>query len=419
MLAAGVDPRDHDPADHLVGLARGAARRAARAARRRARARRDALGGRSATRVLPYARSGIIGAVILGLGRALGETMAVTMVIGNSAEIHASLFAPATRWPASSPTSSPKPPAIVHLASLTALGARALRGHAAAQRRRAAAGVARGAPVPRGRAMNERGYAPTERSSTRAVSTLALAAPPVVLALLPLLSVRLLLPGRARARGAEPGASSPQLPKPVGETGGGMANAHRRHARAGGDRLRHRHAGRLGAGVYLAESRRAASRRGALLRRRDGRRAVDRHRHLRLHGGRAADAPLLARSPAASRSRSYDADRHAHDRRSCCAWCPARCAKAALALGVPRGGRSWRRAPHRAARHRHRRAARGRPRRAARRRRCCSPRSTTDSGQRASTQPIASLPVQILHLRHHPVRGLAPAGLGAASSSCS
>ena len=33
--------------------------------------------------VMPYARSGIIGAVILGLGRALGETMAVTMVIGN------------------------------------------------------------------------------------------------------------------------------------------------------------------------------------------------------------------------------------------------------------------------------------------------------------------------------------------------
>ena len=46
------------------------------------------------TAVLPYARSGIIGAVILGLGRALGETMAVTMVIGNRHEIAASLFAP-------------------------------------------------------------------------------------------------------------------------------------------------------------------------------------------------------------------------------------------------------------------------------------------------------------------------------------
>ncbi len=44
--------------------------------------------------VLPYARSGILGAVILGLGRALGETMAVTMLIGNRPEISASLFAP-------------------------------------------------------------------------------------------------------------------------------------------------------------------------------------------------------------------------------------------------------------------------------------------------------------------------------------
>ncbi|HMA92576.1 MAG TPA: phosphate ABC transporter permease subunit PstC [Polyangiaceae bacterium] len=44
--------------------------------------------------VLPFARSGLLGAVILGLGRALGETMAITMVIGNRAEISASLFAP-------------------------------------------------------------------------------------------------------------------------------------------------------------------------------------------------------------------------------------------------------------------------------------------------------------------------------------
>ena len=44
--------------------------------------------------VVPYARSGIIGAIILGLGRALGETMAVTMVIGNRHDMSASLFAP-------------------------------------------------------------------------------------------------------------------------------------------------------------------------------------------------------------------------------------------------------------------------------------------------------------------------------------
>ena len=44
--------------------------------------------------VLPFARSGIIGGVILGLGRALGETMAVTMLIGNRHEISPSLLAP-------------------------------------------------------------------------------------------------------------------------------------------------------------------------------------------------------------------------------------------------------------------------------------------------------------------------------------
>lgn len=44
--------------------------------------------------VLPFARSGIFGAIILGLGRALGETMAVTMVIGNRPDIDISLFAP-------------------------------------------------------------------------------------------------------------------------------------------------------------------------------------------------------------------------------------------------------------------------------------------------------------------------------------
>ncbi len=44
--------------------------------------------------VLPYCRSGLVGATILGLGRALGETMAVTMVIGNTYKLTASLFSP-------------------------------------------------------------------------------------------------------------------------------------------------------------------------------------------------------------------------------------------------------------------------------------------------------------------------------------
>ncbi len=45
--------------------------------------------------ILPYGRPGIVGAVILGLGRALGEAIAVSLVIGNTPGIHASLFGPA------------------------------------------------------------------------------------------------------------------------------------------------------------------------------------------------------------------------------------------------------------------------------------------------------------------------------------
>jgi phosphate transport system permease protein len=50
--------------------------------------------------VIPFARSGILGSTFLALARALGETMAVTMVIGNRPEIAASLFAPAYTMPA-------------------------------------------------------------------------------------------------------------------------------------------------------------------------------------------------------------------------------------------------------------------------------------------------------------------------------
>ena len=49
--------------------------------------------------VLPYGKSGILGAVILGLGRAIGETMAVTMVIGNTPQISLSLLDPAYTLP--------------------------------------------------------------------------------------------------------------------------------------------------------------------------------------------------------------------------------------------------------------------------------------------------------------------------------
>jgi phosphate transport system permease protein len=72
--------------------------------------------------ILPYARAGIVGATMLGLGRALGETMAVTMVIGNSPSIRASLFAPGYSLPAVIANEFAEASGDLHTAALAALG---------------------------------------------------------------------------------------------------------------------------------------------------------------------------------------------------------------------------------------------------------------------------------------------------------
>jgi phosphate transport system permease protein len=73
--------------------------------------------------VLPYARSGILGGVILGLGRALGETMAVTMLIGNRHEISASLLAPGYTMASLIANEFSEASGELHLSSLMAVGA--------------------------------------------------------------------------------------------------------------------------------------------------------------------------------------------------------------------------------------------------------------------------------------------------------
>lgn len=72
--------------------------------------------------VLKNSRSGIFGAVILGLGRALGETMAVTMVIGNRPEISFSLFAPSQTMASLIANEYNEASGGVHLAALAAVG---------------------------------------------------------------------------------------------------------------------------------------------------------------------------------------------------------------------------------------------------------------------------------------------------------
>jgi phosphate transport system permease protein len=72
--------------------------------------------------VVPYARSGIIGGIILGLGRALGETMAVTMVIGNRHELSSSLFAPGYTMASLIANEFSEATTDLHLSALMAVG---------------------------------------------------------------------------------------------------------------------------------------------------------------------------------------------------------------------------------------------------------------------------------------------------------
>jgi len=72
--------------------------------------------------VLPYARVGVIGGVMLGLGRALGETMAVTFVIGNAHHIASSILAPGTTISATIANEFTEAVGDIYTSSLIALG---------------------------------------------------------------------------------------------------------------------------------------------------------------------------------------------------------------------------------------------------------------------------------------------------------
>ena len=72
--------------------------------------------------VLPYTRVGVVGGVMLGLGRALGETMAVTFVIGNAHRISTSLLAPGTTISAALANEFTEAVGDLYVSSLVALG---------------------------------------------------------------------------------------------------------------------------------------------------------------------------------------------------------------------------------------------------------------------------------------------------------
>ena len=72
--------------------------------------------------VLPYTRVGVIGGVMLGLGRALGETMAVTFVIGNANRLSSSLFAPGNSIASTLANEFAEADPVLHVPALFALG---------------------------------------------------------------------------------------------------------------------------------------------------------------------------------------------------------------------------------------------------------------------------------------------------------
>ena len=257
-----------------------------------------------------YARTGIIGAVMLGFGRALGETMAVTMVIGNNPQISRRLsMRPSTRWRRSSPTSSRRRPSDLYLHALVEIGLVLFvitliinvisRSFIWSMGRPSAGRAPRKPPASRRRPPDAQ-CAGVRRLSTRSWCSVRGA---VLLALVPLALVLFYV--------VTQGITSLNLdffthmPAPVGETGGGMANA------IVGSLM----VTRLGAlfaipigvisGIYASEYAGTRFASATRIRRRHAqRRAVDRHRHLRLWPRRAAVRAVLGAGGRAGARRS-------------------------------------------------------------------------------------------------------------------
>ena len=100
--------------------------------------------------LVPYGVSGILGAGILGLGRALGETMAVTMVIGNNAGGALSLLRPGYTMSSIIANEFAEAVSPLHSQALIEIGAAAIYHHAGSEFGRAVPGLARGAALAAG-----------------------------------------------------------------------------------------------------------------------------------------------------------------------------------------------------------------------------------------------------------------------------
>ena len=176
--------------------------------------------------VLSYAKKGLFGAVILGLGRALGETLAVTMVIGNTPQIVASLFKPGYTLASVIANEFTEATTDIYLEALFEIGLVLFRNNNPGEPPRPTAAAndrdniinTRGAIVMRSKTTDHHTW---RKIKSALASTTAFVSAILVILPLGLVFFHLLINGISSVNWD----FFTNLPAPVGEVGGGMANA--------------------------------------------------------------------------------------------------------------------------------------------------------------------------------------------------
>ncbi len=268
------------------------------------------------TAILPYSRAGITGAAMLGLGRAIGETIAVTLLIGNAPTIGKQIFDQGYTLAAVIANefgeAANKP---IHKSALIAAGARAVRAHAAREPGRALVREPRHArQARRGRRRRLRGRRYEHRArrhqrraaGARTAMMRGVLAAATVLALVPLVLIIWYLIKKGIGSWSGSFFTSDPNGNFLGDPGGVKSAILGTLEMVGLATLIAVPIG-IGVALYLTEYGRERLVRlgGALLRRRDDGRAVDRLRPVRLHHARGRPASAAAASPAGrARSRS-------------------------------------------------------------------------------------------------------------------
>jgi ABC-type phosphate transport system permease subunit len=335
--------------------------------------------------VLPYTKVGVIGGIMLGLGRALGETMAVTFVIGNAHRLAASLMAPGNSIASALANEFTEAVGDLYFSALIELGLilflittvvlGALQAAADAPARRE--GTRHERRPSAARSARQRLYRARKRINLAARGVGAGAGLRPVLAGLD--------PGTLLYEGGTALARATlyyQMTPPPGADGG-LANAIVGSPDHGGLGHVDRHAGRHPRRHVLRRIRALwmARVRDALPERRAAVGALHRDRPVRVLGVRRARRSFFPDGPARSRSDCSWSRWWCAPPTTCSSWCRTACARR-HSRSAARPGKSsrWsptaRRAPESSPAYSSRsRASAARPRR------CCSPRSTTSSGR--------------------------------------